>query len=146
MVVDPTKPDSVRRSGPIAYGLIAADIGLSLTLTGPKTWHGMAPYVGFGFGVVTPTSARTDPGGYRAGTNFSIVPVIGVNVLLSRKLGLQFEARDNTMRYEWPLAYFDPRDSSNNPLPPPVIPNGEKDRQMTHNFTLSAGVTYHFTF
>jgi hypothetical protein len=146
LVIDPTKPDSIRRSGPIDYGLLEGDLGVTLTLTGAKTWHGLAPYVGFGFGVMAPTSTRTDPGGYRAAINFTFVPRIGTTLSVGRTLSLLFEARDNTIRYEWPLLYFDPRDANNKPLPPPVIAAGGRDRQLTHNLTLSAGVAYHFTF
>ena len=147
LVIDPTKPDSIRRTGVIDYGIIETDLGLTLTLTGAKTWHGLAPWLGFGFGVTFATHSRTDPGGYKAATNFSIVPAIGTSLLLNRQLGLEFEIRDNTIRYEWPLAYFFPKDAAGNALPPAVLdPLTTRDKQMTHNFTLSAGLSYHFTF
>lgn len=146
LVIDPTKPDSIRRSGPVHYGLIATDVGLSLTLTGSKTWHGFAPWIGLGMGVVAPTSTVTDPGGYRAAINFTFTPSIGTSFTITRKLGLQLELRDNTMRYEWPLAYFDPHDANNVKLPPAILPLTERDKQLTHNFTLSAGLSYHFNF
>lgn len=147
IIVDPTRPDSTRRSGPVKANLISADLGLTLALTGTKTWHGLAPWIGFGIGVVTPVEPRTDPGGYRTATNFSLVPKAGVRLRLSDQLGLDVELRDNTMRYEWPSLYFDPRDASNVQLPPPILQTGrDKNRQLTHNFTLSAGVSYHFNF
>lgn len=146
LLVDPTRPDSVRRSGPVNAGLISAEVGLSLTLTGAKTWHGLAPWVGIGIGLISATSPTTDPGGFSYGTNFTLVPMMGTSLRLSERLTLEFEARNNTIRYEWPLSYFDPRDANNNQLPPPVLATGEKNRQVTHNFTLSVGVSYHFNF
>jgi len=147
LVIDPTKPDSIRRSGPVNYNLLTAEIQLALTLTGAKTWHGLAPWIAFGFGMETATTPVTDPGGYRAGLNFTFVPSAGLDVHLGRQLGLNFEVRDNTIRYEWPLAYFAPKDSSGASLPPPVLdPATQKDKQLTHNFSFSAGLSYHFNF
>lgn len=147
IIVDPTKPDSIRRSGPVDANLISADLGVALNLTGTKSWHGLTPWVGFGVGVVSPTEPQSDPGGYRTSTNFTLVPKIGLRARLSDALGLDIEFRNNTMRYEWPSAYFTPRDASSNPLPPAILQLGkDKNRQLTHNFTLSAGVSYHFTF
>lgn len=147
LVIDPTRPDSIRRSGPVNYNLLTAEIQLALTLTGAKTWHGLAPWIAFGFGMETASTPVTDPGGYRAGLNFSLVPAAGLDVHLGRQLGLTFEVRDNTIRYEWPQAYFFPKDSAGTPLPPPVLdPLTEKDKQLTHNFSFSAGLSYHFNF
>ncbi len=143
LVIDPTLPDSTRRSGPVDYQLVSADISLQLTLTGDKTWHGLAPWASFGFGIVSPTTTTIDPGGYRAAVNFSVVPAVGATLFLSRKLGIEVELRDNTIRYEWPLAYFIPGTS---PPPPVLDPNKYRARQMTHNATLSAGLSYHFSF
>ena len=67
-----TEDDSATRvSGPVDRTLLLADIGLVLNLTGAKTWHGVAPYVGFGAGWMTPMKTEQDPGGYNAGPNFS---------------------------------------------------------------------------
>jgi hypothetical protein len=146
-VIDPTKPDSAgRQVGTVDYNMITADIQLLLSLTGAKTWHTLAPWIAFGFGVETATRPTTDPGGYKAGLNFTFVPSIGLDVHLSRKLGLVFEARDNTIRYEYPLAYFAPTDSTGKALAPVLDPARFSDKQLTHNFTISAGFSYHFTF
>ncbi len=147
LFLDPTRPDSTRNRGNVDFSFISADIGLSLSLTGQKTWHGLAPWIGLGLGIVAPTSPKADPGGFKASAGFTIVPQIGTRLFLSQKLALQFELRDNTIRYEYPLAYFSPRDpTSGAALPPAILPISKRDKELTHNFTLSAGVSYHFTF
>jgi hypothetical protein len=146
IVIDPSQPVATRISGPIGYGLIAADLGLSVTLTGNKSWHGLAPYVGLGLGIITPTESRIDPGGYRATRNFTIAPTIGVRYHAHRSFALQLELRDNTIRYEWPRAYFFPTDASGNPLPFVLDPARLDDRDVTHNLTLSIGLSYLFNF
>ena len=150
LVLDPTQADSVRHKGVIDYGVIEADLGIALTLTGPKTWHGLAPWVGIGLGITAPSSSRTDPGGFKPGIGFSFVPSAGTSITFSRQLGLQLELRDNTIRYGWPLAYYQPRDHSGNVVSGTGVwvldPAKDRDKQTTHNFTLSAGLSYHFNF
>ena len=147
LFLDPTRPDSTRNRGNVDFSFVSADIGLSLSLTGQKTWHGLAPWIGLGLGLVTPTSPKTDPGGFKASSGFTIVPQVGTRLFLSPQLALQFEARDNTIRYEYPLKYFNPTDPTTGAsLPPAILPLSKRDKELTHNFTVSAGVSYHFSF
>ena len=144
-VINTFEPPATRMTGPVPYDLIEFDIAIALTLTGRKTYKGIAPYVALGMGLVAPTDPTTDPGGYKASMGFSVVPTLGLRVKAGNSMSLQFEARDNTIRYEWPLRYFDPVDPSGNPITPPVL-NNVSDKQTTHNLTLSLGLTYHFNF
>ncbi len=138
--------DTVNRvRGPINQTLIAADLSLILNLTGPKRWHAFAPYVGGGFGIVQGPSGQTDPGGFRVGTNFVFVPTIGTRIFLSKSLGIELEGRDYWVRYEWPLAYYEPTDSTNHPVAP-VLPLTLSSRQITHNATFTVGLSYLFNF
>lgn len=144
-VINTFEPPATRLTGPVPYDLIEFDIALALSLTGRKTYKGFSPYFAFGMGLIAPTDPTTDPGGYKASMGFSAVPTLGVRRSVGSSLSLQFEARDNTIRYEWPLRYFDPVDASGNPISPPVL-NNVSDKQVTHNLTLSLGLTYHFNF
>ena len=146
-VLDPSLPDSTRVTGTQDLRLVSADLGIALRLTGNKTWHGLSPYVGLAFGVVSPTSEQTDPGGYRVGSNITMAPTLGTRARIGRFLSITVEARDNLIRYEWPSKYFFPTDVNGNLISPPVLnPATEKDTQTTHNFTLTAGLSLHFNF
>ncbi len=146
LVVNPTvDPDSAARvSGPIDMALLGFDVAFTLNITGAKTWRGLAPYVSVGAGVLAPTETVQDPGGYKAGSNYVLVPAVGLRWYASRRLALRFEARDHYLRYEWPRAYFFPTDANNNPLPPVLSNTGNE--QWTHNTALSIGLQYAFTF
>ena len=138
--------DTVNRvRGLVTQNLVAADLALILNLTGPKSWHHIAPYAGLGFGIIQDVSGVVDPGGFKVGSNFIAAPTLGTKIFLGRSLALRLEARDYLLRYEWPLAYFAPTDSTGAALPP-VLPLTDKTRQVTHNFTLTAGVAYQFNF
>lgn len=139
-------PDTVITvTGPVDMPLIAADLGIALNLTGAKSWHHLAPFVGLGIGVLSPTKSVTDQGGYAAATNFSFVPTIGTRLFVGRKLAVRLDARDYYFRYEWPLSYYGGTDA-NNVVYPPVLDESTPARQWTHNLALSVGLTYTFTF
>ena len=126
--------------GPVNQTLVAADLAIILNLTGPKRWHAFAPYAGLGFGIIQTAHNLTDPGGFRVGSNFVLAPTVGAKFFLTRSVALRVEARDYWLRYEWPLAYYQAPDST------AVLTKDVHTRQVTHNYTLSAGLSYHFTF
>ncbi len=143
MVVDPTDT-VIRVTGPVDMPLIAADLGLALNLTGAKTWHHVAPFLGLGLGILTPSKSVTDLGGYIAATNFSFIPTMGARIFLGRRMAVRLDARDYYFRYEWPLSYFGGVTSNGDQIPP--VLTGSNTKQWTHNYTLTAGLTYTFTF
>jgi hypothetical protein len=147
-VLNPDQPPATRRAGRVPYNLVSVDLGLGLNVTGAKSWHGLAPYAAAGVGVMFPTHPVVDPGGYQAKSNFTFAPTLGVRYLMGSSLGLQLEARDNTIRYEWPLAYFVPTDASGNTLNiTPILDRNTHDaKDMTHNLSLSVSVLYRFNF
>ena len=137
-VLDPNQPDSARVLGTQALRMIDADLGLGLNLTGARTWHGLAPYVGASFGVIAPTRSVTDTSGFQVTSHITFVPTIGTHYRIGRALSLTVEARDIWIKYSWPSAFFFPTAGT------PVLPVTDKDTQLAHNFTLSAGLSYHF--
>lgn len=144
--INTTLDSASRTTGPFKKTLVVADLGLIVNLTGPKTWHGLAPYFGIGAGEVIPTATERDVGGYNAGTNFSFIPMVGTRWYLSKALSLRAEVRDYFFRYEWPLRYFAPVDDNNNSILPSILPSGAKDKQWAHNLTFTLGVAYGFNF
>jgi hypothetical protein len=143
-----THTDSARRGPDIKLPLLLADLALALNVTGDKTWHGLAPYLGLGLGVVAPTHTVSDPGGYSVALNFALTPTIGTRWVLSDALSVRIEARDYYFRYQYPLAYFDTL-NLHYAGPPPrksVLPLGTVDREWANHVTLWLGVSYGFTF
>jgi hypothetical protein len=136
---------ATRTTGPFKKTLILADLGFVINLTGAKSWHALAPYLGVGAGEMFPSRSETDVG-YNAGANFTLVPMAGTRLFLGRSLSLRLEVRDYFFRYEWPLRYFSPYDQNNNPITPPILPSGSKDKQWVHNLALTVGLAYGFNF
>lgn len=144
-VLSASGTDSVRFLGNSKLSLLAADLGLALNVTGAKSWHGLAPYLGIGLGVMAPSRSVTDSGGFRVGVNFTIVPTLGTRWFVSRDFAIHLEARDYYFRYQYPLAFFEAPFAG----PPPrvsVLPLTTSSTEWTHNFTLWVGLAYGFTF
>ena len=143
-----TKTDSAKRGPDTKLPLVLGDLALVLNVTGDKTWHRLAPYVGVGLGFVAPTKSVTDPGGYRVGFNFALVPTVGTRFFLSDALAVRLEIRDYFFRYQYPLAFFDTLNLryAGPPPRPAVLPLGTSDRQWANHLTLWVGVAYGFTF
>jgi hypothetical protein len=120
-----------RKSGPFKKTLFLTDLGLILNVTGAKTWHGIAPYVGLGGGWVLPSATEIDTGGYKAGSNLALVPSLGTRIFFSRSLAARIEVRDYLFRYEWPRDYF---------VVGVLDANVWTDRQWTHNIALTVGL------
>jgi len=143
-----THTDSAKRGPDARLPTVLADLALVLNMTGDKTWHRLAPYVGMGIGFVAPTRKLADPGGFQIGLNFAIVPTLGTRLFLSDALALRFEVRDYYFRYQYPLAYFDTLNLKYAGPPPrkSVLPLGTTNAEWTSNLTLWIGVAYGFTF
>lgn len=145
--IDTEDAPATRDTARVHRTLVLADIGLTLNLTGAKSWRGIAPYVGLGAGWMAPMGRTTkDPGGYNPGSNFTLVPSLGTRVFLGRRLAARVEVRDYFWRYEWPLRYFAPLDRNGNDITPPILATSAKDRQWTHNIALTIGIVYAFNF
>ena len=109
-IVDPFKDDSVRKSGPIDDDVILADLGLQLSLTGAKTFHGFAPFVATSLGLAFGSRLPSDTSGYQFGTKFTFTPGTGVRWYPGRHVTVQVDARlvlwklRYTINYKTPLS------------------------------------------
>lgn len=128
--------DSVatRRKGPVDQALTMFEAGMQLNLTGKKSWHRLAPFlgvaVGYADGENLPASAPQDSSGYNFGGKLYLVPSAGVRVLLSNSLQLRFEARQLFWKLNYPLSYTaepaaEPSTDPDNPNA--VLPSGKRD-------------------
>jgi len=146
LVID-ASGDTAKVAGVQDLRLLLGDLALALNLTGNKTWHGFAPYLGMGLGISAPSHSVLDPGGFQITTAFALMPTFGTRWFLSHSLALQLEARDYYFRYQYPLSFFAPtRPFAEHKDGSPVLPLSQSDRAWAHNLTLWLGVTYAFTF
>ena len=115
---DSTSP--FRKQGPFPTDLALAEIALQLRLTGGKTWHGLAPYVGTGLGLMFDLRSPGDTtlSGYRFGTKISLSGSTGVRWYTGRHLIVNADLRAHLWRLKYPLSFHTPAPDGSQIVPP----------------------------
>ena len=139
-IVDPFLNDSVRKSGPIDNDVILADLGLQLSLTGSKTFHGFAPYVGTSLGLAFGSRLPADTSGYQFGTRFTFTPGAGLRWYPASRINVQADARLVFWKLRYPINYKTPL----SPDGTTVLPLFAKETDWTIHPWVSLGVGWTF--
>jgi len=105
-IIDPNKVIEERVVGTEDVPMLFADAALEMTLTGHKTWHGLAPFINGGFGVVADVRGSNDVGGYRFGIPFSMTFGAGVSYTIARNMALRFDWSNYLYKISYPGTYF----------------------------------------
>src|SRR3970282_2400370 len=79
-LVDTTAAPDSGSLGIARQSVIIADAGVTLRITGPKTWHGWMPYVGGSLGLATGSTVTQDSSGFAFGNPFQF----GARLVLRR--------------------------------------------------------------
>ncbi len=105
LVIDPYDSVATRVTGPVSQYVYFAGGGLQLNLTGAKTWHGVAPYIGGDFGFALSQSTPSDTSGYKFGNRLFVAPGAGVRLFLTRHLHLRLDGKVNLWKLKYPGSY-----------------------------------------
>lgn len=138
-VVNPADSAAKRTSGPFDSPTAMADIGLQFALTGGKTWHGLSPYLGTALGLAIQTAAPQDSSGYRFGTKFVLVPLVGAQWLPTRRVTVQADLRFVFWKLNYPLSYKQPGADGTR-----VLALDATESQWTRHPYVSVGVGWTF--
>jgi hypothetical protein len=137
-VLDPNI-DPPPRTGPFDSDVVMVDLGLQLRLTGQKTYHRLAPYLGAAVGMAFEVSGPSDPGLYSFGTKFTVAPGGGIRVYTGRHLSLTADFRVLFWRLAYPTTYQSPPSGG-----PPLVPSGAKNTDWTTHPWTTVGVVWTF--
>ncbi len=143
-VIDPELSVATRTTTGVAQKAFLVDAGISVVLTGDKTWHGFAPYVGGAMGIAIGQTVPSDTSGYRFHAPFTTGPHAGMRWYLGKRLSLRAEGRLLFWRINYPATYFlPPRLAPNDPA---VLASGAKTSQWTAHPSVVFSAAYHFRF
>jgi hypothetical protein len=149
LVVSAADSVATRTKGPVDQDLTMIEASLQLNLTGRKTWHRLAPFIGGSLGWAHGSSLPSsvpDSSGYKFGSKFYLVPGAGVRVFISNSLVLRLEARQLFWKLSYPLAYtLEPaaQPSTDPNKPNAVLPDGKRS-EWTGGTELRAGLGFAF--
>jgi hypothetical protein len=107
LIVDPFVAVANRVSGPVDQTVSLAEINVQLNLTGGKTWHRLAPFVGSGAGLTFPTSTPGDTSRFSLGHKFYLAPYTGFRAFVTDRLSLRGEARVVFWKLKYPTTFED---------------------------------------
>ena len=135
-IIDPAKRIAERRIGTEKVPMIFGDLGLEMSLTGHKTWHGLAPFVNAGIGVVGDLRGANDVGDYRFGIPFTMTLGTGVSWTPARNWSVRLDWGSYIYRIQYPSTYFLKTTED-----PAVLSPGDGRSMWRRNPALLLGVT-----
>jgi opacity protein-like surface antigen len=135
-IIDPAKRTAERVVGTERVPLMFADAALELSLTGHKTWHGIAPFVNAGVGFVGDLRGANDVGSYRFGIPFSMTFGTGLSWAVARNWSLRLDWSHFIYRIAYPTTYYLKTTED-----PPVLAAGDPRSFWRRNPALLVGVS-----
>jgi hypothetical protein len=102
-LINPAVRAPGRDLGTVSRPLYSANVGLGMSLTGAKSWHGVVPEVAGGVGMISDFRSQTDSGGFKFGTRFAITWGGGVRWVPGGK----WQVRADIMSRAYTIAYPD---------------------------------------
>lgn len=104
-VIDPGLPAGERYQGQQSVTQHFADLGLTLALTGQKSWHQVVPTLGAGIGMTSDFS-DLDIGGYKFGSKFAFTFGPGLRVALPGGYSLRADVTNRVYQFQYPSTFF----------------------------------------
>jgi hypothetical protein len=137
---DPTRQPGKREIGRFGWPLTFADVGLSVSFTGEKSWKRFQPMASIGAGVVSDWMTAPDRGGYTFGTTFLFTMGAGFRYTPDRRWQYRVEMLDYMNEISYPTTYTD--------TPPGgaagLLPAGSSRGVWRHSWNLQIGAAYTF--
>jgi len=131
---DPESP--LTELGEASAMIVAAEAGLRLLLTGPRTWHALAPYIEATGALVSVSGSRTEqerelPTNQVVdfGPSFAVGVGTGTDWFLTDRLSINLGVQGLL----WRLS-----------IPEGLSSTGREDSEWTRNYGVTVGAAYHF--
>lgn len=146
LIVDPDAVVENRTSGPVQQTVSFAEANVLLNLTGGKSWHRIAPFVGSAIGLTFPSGTPQDTSGFKFGKRFYLAPGIGTRIFLTHSLHLRAEARATFWKIKYPASFEDEpaNDPGTTDDPHAVISDGRISEWVATPW-LQIGLGYNFS-
>lgn len=99
--------DNLAVSGTLPSPVWLFETDIQYTITGGKTWHGFAPYIGGGIGYAWRSSATEGPDAYDFGGRFFWAPFAGTRYYVNPRSFIRAEIRGAFYRLAYPPYYYE---------------------------------------
>jgi hypothetical protein len=105
-LINPAARDPLRELGTVSRPLYSANVGLGMSLTGGKSWHGIVPEVAGGVGLISDFRGQADSGGFKFGTRFAITWGGGIRWVPGGKWQVRADITNRSYTIAYPDAYY----------------------------------------
>jgi hypothetical protein len=138
-LMNPDDSVSHRFTGPIDAPTWTPQIGLQINLSGPKTWHGVAPFIAFGLGAaIGPKKTTLDTTEFQFGTKLLFHPSMGVRYYIGQRIHVRLEASMYYWKMKYPPSWLN--SPNNEPAADPPIFSSDALSDWVHTPELRAGL------
>ena len=135
-VIDPLNPPATRHRGTKDVSLLLLDAGITLNLTGQRSWKGLIPFTRFGAGVAANVGGRGDPANFTIGTPFALVLGTGVRWAPGGRWLVRLDVSDHLFRLTYPATYGSTPQGGGAPV------LAGKSSEWKHNGIFTLGASY----
>lgn len=146
LIVDPFVELANRVSGPVDQTVSLAEVNLQFNVTGGKTWHRLAPFLGTGLGLTFPTSTPGDTSRFKLGHKLYLAPFTGMRLFVTDRLSLRGEARVVFWKLKYPTTFQnEPALEPGTPDAPNAVITDGRLNEWTNSSWLLVGLGYSFS-
>jgi len=139
-IIDPRRPASTRvvdRNA--AWPIYIWDVGISLNLTGQRSYHRFVPFVTSGLGIATDLKGNADVGAWRFGTPFALSFGGGIKWVPAGNIQVRADVIDQLYQIKYPNSYYISASDGTS-----VLRLNDAKSDWTSNIGLSLGISYLF--
>jgi hypothetical protein len=145
-IVDPFVLLANRRSGPVQQLVTFAEIALQFNLSGGKSWHRIAPFIGAGVGLAFGRATPADTSQYEFGRKIYVAPSAGFRFFITDRLHLRGEARATFWKLKYPATFqAEPTEEPGIPPNSNAVIVGNNLTEWTASPWLQVGLGYSFS-
>ena len=137
-IIDPLALN--RDRGTEAWPLYAVDGGMSLSLTGDRTFHGFMPLANVGMGLISDRHTNSDVGDYQFGTKFEFVWGASLRYIPAKRWGIRVDLNNRFYSMGYPQTYYVTGKDGNTVVSPTLSKSFWRN-----NPSLTIGISYLFS-
>lgn len=139
-VIDPRRPAAARVvQADASWPIYMADVGISLNLTGQRSYRRVVPFVNGSLGVASDLKSGADVGAWKFGTPFAFSFGGGIKWVPAGNLQARIDVLDQLYQIKYPSSYYVTASDGTSVL---GVTDAKSD--WTSNLGLTFGLSYQF--
>lgn len=136
-VLNPLEPAASRDLGTRSWPLYLADAGLSINLTGQRSYRGIVPVIYTGVGLASDLGKKVDEDPFKLGTTFAFSIVGGLRFVPGGRFQVRADAGTYFYQIKYPTAYYGAASDNSS-----VLDSNQAKNFWKRNLGLTVGGSY----